>query len=144
MSALSEKMDRNYTFSYVLILDSARLRHILTRNEIDFDKVFEELKVVHSESILPDTNQSIENLEKQLSDQKERYDNAIKFRYIISKLTLTRRMTPTLKYFLSSIDNLVLAECNAYKYLLNYLELKKFLRDNFERNNGSNLYETSV
>ena len=46
-------------------------------------------------------------------------------RYMIAKLILTRRMTPTLKYFIGSFDHLIRAEENAYQYLLNYLEMKK-------------------
>jgi hypothetical protein len=120
-------MDPKLSFSYVQILDSARLRHVLKQNEIDFDKVFEELNVVHSDPISPKPFDSIEELEKELAEQKERFDNAIKFKYMITRLTLTRRMTPTMKYFMATIGHLIFAEQNAYQNLLNYLEIKKSL-----------------
>jgi hypothetical protein len=118
-------MDEKLSFSYVQIRDSARLRYLLKPNDIDFDKVFEVLDVVHSDAKKANTTESIEDLEKELVDQKERYDKAIRFRYLIAKLTFTRRMTPTLRYFIGSIGHLIRAEENAYQYLLNYLEMKK-------------------
>lgn len=120
-------MAENVSLSYVQILDSARLRYLLNSNEIDFNKVFEELNIMHSDLPSPNALESIEDLEKELADQKERYDNAVKFKYIISRLTLTRRMTPTLRYFITSIGHLINAERTAYQYLLNYFEMKKRL-----------------
>ncbi len=131
-------MDAKYSLSYVHILDSAHLRDLLKKNEIDFDKVFELINVVHADQQTPDSNQSIEFVEKQLKDQKKSFDNAIKFRHIISRLTLTRRMTPTLKYFMTTIDNLITAECNGYQNLLNYLELKKCIRGTFKNVHWAN------
>ena len=72
-------MDQNLSFSYVRILDSARLRYLLKNNDIDFDKVFEVLDVVHSDSKQANTIESIEDVEKELVDQKEHYDKAIMF-----------------------------------------------------------------
>lgn len=131
-------MDPKYSFSYVHILDSARLRHLLKKNEIDFDKVFEEINVVQADPPKADINQSIGFVEKQLEEQKKRFDNAIKFRHIISRLTLTRRMTPTLKYFLMTIDNMITAESNGYQTLLNYLELKRCLRETMKTGHWNN------
>lgn len=139
-------MDPKFSFSYVQILDSARLRHLVKQNEIDFDKVFEVLNVVHSDPISPKPLDSVEELEKELAEQKERYDNAIKFKYMITRLTLTRRMTPTMKYFMAAIGHLIFAEQNAYQNLLNYLEMKKSVmvsRKNVHWND-SNWPETEI
>lgn len=120
-------MTETLSLSYVQILDGARLRYLLNSNDIDFNKVFEQLNVVHSDLPTPNVLESIEDLEKELVDQKERYDQAVKFKYIISRLTLNRRITPTLRYFFTSIGHLINAESTAYQYLLNHLELKKSL-----------------
>lgn len=137
-------MDQNLSFSYVRILDSARLRYYLKNNDIDFDKVFEVLDVVHSDEKKANTTESIEDVEKELVDQKERYDRAIMFRYMIAKLTVTRRMTPTLRYFIGSLGHLIQAEENAYKYLLNYLEMKKTVLANRKYVNWKCGEETNV
>lgn len=125
-------MDSNVSFSFVQILDSARLRYLLNRNDIDFDKVFEELKVVVSDPPKANPNEPLHCVEKQLAEQKDRFENAIKFKYIITRLTNNRRMTPTLKYFLSTVDNLIAAEAFAYKVLLNYEDLKQCLKEQFK------------
>ena len=114
-----EETHKKMEFAYIQVLDEPHLRRIINKKNGSWSDVYKLLKVSMPELEVFVPSQS--QLEEQVKLQKECVDNAMKFKYIISKVTQQYKWGPLLDYLNNAVSKYVSAEVIAYQALLNHL-----------------------
>lgn len=115
----------NLYYSVIQVTDEHILRQLLNtyHSEKDLSEIYK-LLIVHSPREPIPVNTPIDILKKQLETQKTIVDDAVRYKYIVERLTKQYKWTPLLAHFLHTADKYITAETSVYQVLLNQLQSK--------------------
>ncbi len=111
--------------SFVKVNDEKKLRYLINAREKNLEEYYNVMSVKHFENEEQPYSVPLEQLETQLEYQKNCVDKAIKFKYLVGRITQQHKVTPVLQYLIHAVNKHITAECNLYQVLPNHLELKK-------------------
>ena len=105
-------------YAYVNGSNEPRLRYLLNKNE-DISEIFKLLNVVLPSELQPH-KQEIESLRNQIEIQELFFEDSIKYKYIIERISTQHKLKPIIRHLYVILDKLITAECKTYQVLLNH------------------------